>query len=204
MTDIIGPNLAAALVKAQAAMDDPRLTGKNPAFKSKFVPRDEALDCVVPVLNAHGIAFLQPPCSGDGEYGVRTVLVHESGEVLDLGAFTVKPQKSDPQGAVACCTYASRTAIMEAFGRAGDEDDDGATASQPASKPSAQTALESARPGYEALMAAAEQHGTKTAIKKALGSPKNGAEALASYAALTDTERAVLLALAEKAVESAG
>lgn len=132
--------LGAALAAAQANMKDPRLTGTNPHFDSKFVPRDEALDCVLPALLAEGLALSQVPCSDERGVGVRTLLFHAAtGEVYDFGPFTVKPQKDDPQGAVAATTYASRTALMLIFGRAGDPDDDGnAACEKPKPEPQAE------------------------------------------------------------------
>ena len=117
--------LFTALIAARKAMPDPRKSGKNPAFRSTFVPRDEALDSIVPTALAHGLLVSQSPVSDDHGYGVHTVLVHESGQSLDCGYFTVKPAKDDPQGAVAATTYASRCALMLVFAIAGDDDDDG-------------------------------------------------------------------------------
>jgi hypothetical protein len=122
--------LAEAFVAAQQEMKHPRQTGSNPAYKSKFVPRDEAIDCVLPVCHAHGIAVVQSPVTVEGRPGVVTSLIHKLGERWDFGPFTVDPSKRDPQGETAGITYASRTALMQVFARAGDLDDDGNQASE--------------------------------------------------------------------------
>lgn len=121
--------LMAALNKARSEMADPRKSATNPAFRSKYVPRDEALDAVMPALLANGLMLVQYPVTYEDTYGVGSKLVHTSGQEMDCGVFTVRPAKNDPQGAVAATTYASRCALMLLFGIAGDEDDDGNHAS---------------------------------------------------------------------------
>lgn len=187
-------SLAAALVAAQAKMKDPRLTGTNPHFKSKFVPRDEALDCILATANAEGLAVCQPPCSSEQGVGVRTILMHaDSGESFDFGPFCVTPSKPDPQGEVAATTYASRTALMLIFGRAGDEDDDGNGASgrqEPWELP--------AEAAVKALMTAAnaakkDAPARRAAIREALslGDEATSGELLEAYQlASTDLQKA--------------
>lgn len=187
----IGPKLAKALVEAQANMTDPRLTGDNPHFRSKFVPRDEALDAVVPVLNANGIAFLQAPVGDENGYGVRTIIAHESGEALDLGVLTVKPAKNDPQGAVAAITYASRTAVMQAFGRAGDPDDDGTTASKAADS------MDGLRAVLAEVMNRAKHNKTEAAVLAALDVKAWGKPALEAFTAMSETQRQAVSFLAD-------
>lgn len=127
--------LFTALIAARKAMPDPRKSGTNPAFRSKFVPRDSALDAIVPTLNDHGLSVVQAPLKNEQGIGVRTIIIHESGQELDLGEFVVHPAKDDPQGAVAATTYASRCALMLAFSLAGDEDNDGNDITPPSNTP---------------------------------------------------------------------
>jgi hypothetical protein len=117
--------LFTALVSARSKMPDPRKSATNPAFRSKFVPRDEALDAIIPTLNGQGLMLVQTPIHTEDGVGVSSLLIHVSGQSLDLGTFTVNPAKNDPQGFVAATTYASRCALMLTMGLAGDEDDDG-------------------------------------------------------------------------------
>ena len=160
--------LVTALVAARQDMPDPRKSGLNPAFKSKFVPRDAALDSVVPALLKQGLMFVQSPIATDEGIGVHSQLLHVSGEVLDLGTFTVKPSKNDPQGAVAATTYASRCAIMLAFSIAGDDDDDGNSVSQaPAKAPAKPKEPRAAvKPLMDAIAAAVDRGANEAAVKK--------------------------------------
>lgn len=176
--------LGAALAAAQANMKDPRLTGTNPHFDSKFVPRDEALDCVLPALLAEGIALSQAPVHDEFGYGVRTML-HWNAETFDFGAFTIKPSKDDPQGAIGATTYASRVGIMLVFARAGDPDDDGNAASE---KPKPEPIAEKPRESHplDALNAIAKANKTAAALKAHLGNPSTVGEARACYDALSE------------------
>jgi hypothetical protein len=126
--------LADALLAARKAMKDPRMSGDNPHFRSKFVPRDEVLDVVIPALSAEGVFLTQ------GAFGDRMVTsAHKGAESVVLGEYPL-PQQSDPQKFLAACTYASRGSLMLAFALAGDADDDGNTAAEPEPEPEPQKA----------------------------------------------------------------
>jgi len=60
---------------------------------------------------------------------VETVLIHESGEILECGTLHVPASKQDPQGYGSALTYARRYSLMAACGIA-PEDDDGNSASR--------------------------------------------------------------------------
>ena len=118
--------LTDALLEARRAMKDPRMSGSNPHFKSKFVPRDQVLDAVVSPLLAAGVVLTQGIFDG-----MLATQVHGYGEVFTLGEYPL-PDQSDPQKYLAACTYASRGSLMLAFALAGDDDDDGNTAARKA------------------------------------------------------------------------
>lgn len=191
--------LAAALVAARKEMEDPRLSGSNPHFKSKFVPRDEALDSVMPALLKHGLMLVQSPIKDEFGVGVNSLLVHESGETLDLGPFTVRPTKDDPQGAVAATTYASRCAIMLIHAVAGDNDDDGNSVSTPQKRENApqrtkttkvvQPTAEEGKNALRALWGLARERGIEDVKLKAWVF-KETSKAVAD---LTDAEAAALV-----------
>lgn len=128
--------LAAALVKAQAAMPPVLPDKQNPHFRSMFVSLDHLIATTRGVLNDHGLAIVQSPSHIDGSPALSTTIYHESGESttdvmpLILGG-------SDMQKLGAALTYARRYAWAAALGICADEDDDGNTASAPqgATKP---------------------------------------------------------------------
>lgn len=96
-----------------------------------------------PALAAHGLVALTPIVDGPA---VRVLIVHESGEMLDLGSFPFPPGR-DAQATGSAVTYHRRYALLAALGIAADDDDDGHAATQAARrpKPAASDALVAAR-----------------------------------------------------------
>ena len=114
-----------ALLKAQKQMENPKLSGYNPHFKSKFAPLDAVLDACLGALADNGIVLLQPPVPSEGGVGVKTLLLHTSGETMDCGTFCIPVAQADSQKYVAALTYARRASLSSVFGLVGEEDKDG-------------------------------------------------------------------------------
>lgn len=117
-------NVSAALVKAQRAFGPALKANTNPHFKSKYADLAACIEAVVDALNENGIALMQRlhPC--ESGVSVETLFVHESGEHMSAGVFSVPASKQDPQGYGSALTYARRYSLMAACGHA-PEDDDG-------------------------------------------------------------------------------
>lgn len=116
-----------ALIAARKVITEPRAindadTGK---FKYKYADLDEVLDCVVGPCLENGIVICQTPVYEAGHAGVKTTLMHESGEVLEYPALTLPAPKLEPQGAGICISYARRYALLSIFNLA-QVDEDGA------------------------------------------------------------------------------
>ena len=122
-------NIAAALVKAQAAIKPVHKTSTNPFFHSKYANLETVSEACMSALGANGIAVVQSPSGGDGAtVGITTMLLHTSGEWLCETA--VYPlAKSDPQGVGSAITYGRRYGLAAMVGLVSDEDDDGNGAS---------------------------------------------------------------------------
>jgi hypothetical protein len=116
--------LAAALVKAQAELRNPKLDSTNPHFRSKFASLAEVRDTITPVLTKHGISVIQNLVTNEHGVGCETILIHSSGQMLRLGPLYLPASKHDPQGFGSCATYARRYALMASVNVVGDEDDD--------------------------------------------------------------------------------
>lgn len=129
MSPTIG-KIAAALAKAQAEMKPAIKDGSNPAFKgSKYASLVSYLEAALPVLNAHGIAVLQPTMAhGPDGVCVATLLVHDSGEWM-RGELYMPASKKDAQGFGSALTYARRYSFASMI-CLGADDDDGAAAVQ--------------------------------------------------------------------------
>jgi len=126
--------LAQALAKAQAELKNPPKDRVNPHYKSKYADLATIRDTVLPVLNKYGLSVVQLPCELPGNeqvptrVGLWTLLLHESGEYLG-SCIPLRPVKDDPQGMGSALTYARRYALQAIAGVAGEEDDDGESAS---------------------------------------------------------------------------
>lgn len=126
-------NIATALVKAQSEMSNPTKGNTNPFFKSKYADLNAVREAIIPVLNANGISVLQPLVHIDGKNFVKTVLLHESGEMLESFTEIVYAKQNDAQAQGSGITYARRYGL-QSFACVGADDDDGNAASQPQPK----------------------------------------------------------------------
>jgi len=124
-------NLATALVKAQSEMSNPTKGNTNPFFKSKYADLNAVREAVIPVLNANGISVLQPLVNVNGKNFVNTILLHESGELMESFTEIVYNKQNDAQAQGSGITYARRYGL-QSFVCVGADDDDGNKASQPA------------------------------------------------------------------------
>jgi len=121
--------IAIALIKAQKEMQTPKKGSTNPFFKNKYADLNDVLEAIVPALNNNGIALLQPLVNIDGKNFVKTVLMHESGEVFESLAEIFCKNQNDAQAYGSGITYARRYSLSSICG-IGSEDDDGQKAVQ--------------------------------------------------------------------------
>jgi hypothetical protein len=126
--------IATALVKAQKAYSPVIKNSTNDFFSkgnkiSRYADLAACVEAVIDALNDNGIALVQKSYDCVDGIMVETVFVHESGEMLETGILRFPLMKNDPQGAMACLTYARRGSLMAACGIA-PEDDDGNSASR--------------------------------------------------------------------------
>lgn len=141
--EVIGKQIAGAFVKAQREFGTALKTSTNPHFKSKYADLAACVEAVIDALNNNGIALVQKSYDCVDGIMIETVFVHESGEMLETGILRFPIMKNDPQGAMACLTYARRGSLMAACGIA-PEDDDGNHATAVSRLPDASKLLESA------------------------------------------------------------
>lgn len=130
-------NLAAALVKAQAAMTGAKKDSSNPFFKSKYADLSSVDAAIGPALEANGLGYVQVSHVADSAASVETIIIHESGETFACGPVTVPVSKGDAQAFGSAMTYARRYSLAAAFGVC-PEDDDGNAAAKAAPKTIAQ------------------------------------------------------------------
>lgn len=123
-------NIAIALVKAQSEMSNAVKGNINPFLKNKYADLNAIRDAVIPTLNAHGIAVLQPMVTENGKNYIRTTLLHESGETITSDTEIVQSKQNDAQSQGSGITYARRYGLQSLV-CIGAEDDDGNKASSP-------------------------------------------------------------------------
>jgi hypothetical protein len=129
--------LAKALIEAQKEMGNAVKDSVNPFFKSKYADLNSIREACMPALNKYGIAVLQPTVHIDGKNFVRTVLLHESGELFESMTEIIYNKTNDAQAQGSGITYARRYGLQSLV-NVGAEDDDGNKASEPAKKQSLQ------------------------------------------------------------------
>lgn len=130
--------LSAALVAAQGEMPKVPKNGRNPHFQSAFVTLDDLIDAVRPILQKHGLAFVQMPAALEQGLGLTTRILHTSGESIE-STMPLLIGKADMQGAGSAITYGKRYMLAAMLGIAEGTDDDGNHASA-LSKPEGQPA----------------------------------------------------------------
>jgi len=119
-------NIAAALCKFQASVTNPKKESINPHFKSKYADLDAIINAIRPTLKECGLAFIQNPVTDqNGNIGVYTMILHESGEFIEFDPVYIPVGKATPHQVGAAMTYARRYSLGAALGIATDEDDDG-------------------------------------------------------------------------------
>lgn len=127
--------LATALAKAQAEIENAHKTSNNPHFKSKYADLAEVINTVRPVFSAHGLSVTQMPSFEAGIASVETLLLHASGEWIS-SVSSAPVSKQDAQGVGSAITYLRRYSLAAIAGVAQEDDDGNAAVAQ--AKPKAQ------------------------------------------------------------------
>ena len=130
--------ISTALLKAQSEMSNPKKGATNPFFKSKYADLNAIREAVIPTLNANGISVLQPIVHVENKNFVKTILLHESGEMLESLTEIVYNKVNDAQAQGSGISYARRYSL-QSFVCVGADDDDGQKAVEP--KPNATTEI---------------------------------------------------------------
>lgn len=123
------PTLAAALVEAlkDLSVVDKNATADAGSYKYDYADIAEVVKLTRPKLAEHGIVALTPITEHANGLACTVILLHSSGDRLDLGPFPF-PVGRDAQATGSMVTYHRRYALLAALGMAaGADDDDGAT-----------------------------------------------------------------------------
>ena len=120
--------IAAALAKAQGAIENPEKNATNPHFNNTFADLASGINAIKTPFASNGLSFIQSTFL-DGELLMLTTrLVHSSGQWME-GVYPVCKFPIAQQQAGSAMTYAKRYSLFAMAGIAG-EDDDGTEASK--------------------------------------------------------------------------
>lgn len=140
--------IAEALSKAQLEFTVPKknrtvdFTDKNNRrIKYSYADLGDVIECVKKPLSANGLAIshgieihvgtkLHTSGTAEPSYGLRTTLLHTSGEYLDSWYPLPNPLSVRAQDFGSALTYARRYSLSSLLGIASEEDDDGAVANE--------------------------------------------------------------------------
>lgn len=120
--------LAKALCKVQAVIENAKKDSSNPFFKSHYADLASVWEVARKPLTDNGLSVSQLPGGCDGtKVKVQTILMHTSGEWL-CSEFEMPYIKQDPQAVGSAITYARRYALAAIVGIVADPDDDAESA----------------------------------------------------------------------------
>jgi len=116
--------LASALCKAQMEMGGAVKSASNPFFKSSYADLTSVIKAIKEPFANNGLSYAQfPVTSGGGNgVGVKTILMHTSGQYLEE-EFFLPITKADPQAGGSAITYARRYALQAMAGIPTADDD---------------------------------------------------------------------------------
>lgn len=104
----------------------------NPHFKSKYADLQKVWETIRSPLTKNGLYIGQFPCEAPvGHVGLRTVILHTSGESIEDKFFLPVKDPTNPQACMSALTYARRYALMGAVGVAPADDDGNDAAREP-------------------------------------------------------------------------
>tara|TARA_Y100000401_G_scaffold116665_1_gene123019 strand:- start:1345 stop:1983 length:639 start_codon:yes stop_codon:yes gene_type:complete len=126
-TDKIAP----AFVKACADLRGAEINAVNSHLKSGYSDLSSVQAAARAALIPHGLAWYQQVVQQDGMVGVRTVIIHTSGQQIDMGVclFPIAPGRNLLHQFGASLTYSRRYSLSAALGIS-QEDPDGSLPQQ--------------------------------------------------------------------------
>jgi hypothetical protein len=150
MSDTI-TEIAAALAKAQGAMDDATKSETNPHFRSKYADLAAVREVIREPLAVNDLSIIQAPRSREGEVEVETMILHKSGEFI-AETLSVPLTKRDAQGIGSAISYARRYGLMSLLGLAAADDDGNEAVRRQPPQPSQAPATDARRADSEQLL----------------------------------------------------
>ena len=114
--------LAAALAKAQGAMDAASKDSVNPHFKARYADLAAVRAAIQAPLSANGIAYVQTVRTRNGAVEIETRLIHASGQYIG-DTLEIPLAQATAQAIGSACSYGRRYSLMAIVGLAAEDDD---------------------------------------------------------------------------------
>lgn len=169
-----------ALAKSQCEFEAATKNAANPHLKTKYANLQSYLDEARPVLAKNGIAVVQTARTEKQDAvlyaGVRTVLVHSSGQSIDCGELMLPVATPTAQGIGSSLTYARRYALASCLALSADDDDGHAASTKVKPK-----VVESEQSVADALMTSVDWAGELKSLKGRLAGAKTKGELLEAW-----------------------
>jgi hypothetical protein len=122
--------IAKAIVDFQSKLKPITKDSDNPFYKSKYADLSSILQSVTPILSSCGLSIIQPMRVDQGITLLKTIVLHESGELVE--SEMILPVISDAQKFGSLITYYKRYQLQALLGiSTSDEDDDANMVSSP-------------------------------------------------------------------------
>src|SRR5690625_6842953 len=113
--------ISKAKAKFQKEVKQPFRDADNPFFKSKYVPLENVVEAIHDIAPKHGLSFVQSPLNDEaGRVGVKTLLMHESGEWIEIQPVVFEAEQQTPQDYGAVITYITRYSLRAILGSTAD------------------------------------------------------------------------------------
>ncbi len=129
--------LAEALAKAQGKIKAPTknrivdFTHNGKRTKYSYADLADVIDAVRAPLSENGLSLIHILEQSDQGFGMRTALLHSSGQKIETWYPLPNPSTMRPQEFGSSITYGRRYSVSLLIGIASEEDDDGAAAAAP-------------------------------------------------------------------------
>lgn len=94
---------------------------KNPFFKSSYFDVNQILSQLIPLLEKHNLTVMQPLSELNGEPALRTIIVDDTGIIIDDKI--PMPKNPDAQKMGSAITYYRRYALQSLFLLQAEDDD---------------------------------------------------------------------------------
>lgn len=115
---------SAALVKAISEVAAPKFDAVNPHYRNKYATLGSHIDAIKGTFAKHGWTIIQHPDSIGTHIGIRTILLHVTGDQLEFSAqIPTDPEKIDAQKAGSIYSYLRRYALSAITFTAAEDDD---------------------------------------------------------------------------------